>query len=42
VIAETYKQHRSAEWIKFLEKIDKQVPQLAEPDEPQISGSAWV
>ena len=34
VIAETYKQHRSAEWIKFLEKIDKQVPQLAEPDEP--------
>jgi len=34
VIAKTYKQHRSAEWIKFLEKIDKQVPQLTEPGQP--------
>jgi transposase len=34
VIAKTYKSHRAKEWIKFLEKIDKQVPQLAEPDEP--------
>lgn len=34
VIAKTYKSHRSKEWIKFLEEIDKQVPQLAEPDEP--------
>src|SRR6266566_317825 len=34
VIAKTYKSHRAVEWIKFLEKIDKQVPQLAEPDEP--------
>ena len=34
VIAKTYKSHRAKEWIKFLEEIDKQVPQLAEPDEP--------
>ncbi len=34
VIAETYKSHRAKEWIRFLEEIDKQVPQLAEPDEP--------
>ena len=34
VIAKTYKSHRTREWIKFLEEIDKQVPQLAEPDEP--------
>jgi transposase len=34
VIAKTYKCHRAKEWIKFLEEIDKQVPQLAEPDEP--------
>jgi len=27
VIAKTYKSHRAVEWIKFLEKIDKQVPQ---------------
>ena len=33
VIAKTYKSHRAREWIKFLEEIDKQVPQLAEPDE---------
>ena len=29
VIAKTYKCHRAKEWIKFLEEIDKQVPQLA-------------
>jgi len=34
VIAKTCKNHRAKEWIKFLEEIDKQVPQLAEPDEP--------
>jgi transposase len=34
VIAKTYKSHRAKEWIKFLEEIDKHVPQLAEPDEP--------
>ena len=34
VITKTYKRHRAAEWIKFLEVIDKQVPQLAGPDEP--------
>jgi transposase len=34
VIAKTYKSHRAKEWIKFLEEIDKQVPRLAEPDEP--------
>jgi len=34
VIAKTYKSHRAREWIKFLEEIDKQVPQLAGPDEP--------
>jgi transposase len=34
VIAKTCKSHRAREWIKFLEEIDKQVPQLAEPDEP--------
>jgi transposase len=34
VIAKTYKNHRAREWIKFLEEIDKQVPQLAEADEP--------
>lgn len=34
VIAKTYKCHRAKEWIKFLEEIDKQVPRLAEPDEP--------
>ena len=34
VIAETYKSHRAKEWIRFLEEIDKQVPQLAEPGEP--------
>jgi transposase len=34
VIAETYKSHRAKEWIKFLEKIDKQVPQLTGPDGP--------
>jgi transposase/transcriptional regulator with XRE-family HTH domain/transposase-like protein len=34
VIAKTYKCHRAKEWIKFLEEIDKQVPQLAGPDEP--------
>jgi transposase/transcriptional regulator with XRE-family HTH domain len=34
VIAKTYKSHRAKEWVKFLEEIDKQVPQLAEPDEP--------
>jgi len=34
VIAKTYKCHRATEWIRFLEEIDKQVPQLAEPDEP--------
>jgi len=34
VIAKTYKSHRAKEWIKFLEEIDKQVPQLAEPDHP--------
>ncbi len=28
VIADTYKQHRHVEWIKFLAKIDKEVPQL--------------
>ncbi len=33
VIAKTYKNHRAKEWIKFLEQIDKQVPQLAEPGE---------
>src|SRR5260370_7758163 len=34
VIAKTYKSHRAKEWTKFLEEIDKQVPQLTEPDEP--------
>lgn len=34
VIANTYKSHRAREWIKFLDEIDKQVPQLTEPDEP--------
>jgi transposase len=34
VIAKTYKCHRAKEWMKFLGEIDKQVPQLAEPDEP--------
>jgi transposase len=34
VIAKTYKSHRAKEWIKFLDEIDKQVPQLAEPCEP--------
>ena len=34
VIAKTYKSHRAKEWIKFLEEVDKQVPRLAEPDEP--------
>ena len=34
VIAETCKSHRAKEWIKFLEQTGKQVPQLAEPDEP--------
>jgi transposase len=34
VIAKTYKCHRSQEWIKFLEEIDKQVPLLAESGEP--------
>lgn len=34
VIAKTYKNHRAKEWIKFLEEIDKQVPQLAGADEP--------
>jgi transposase len=34
VIAKTYKRHRAVEWIKFLEEIDKQVPQLAGPGEP--------
>jgi transposase/transcriptional regulator with XRE-family HTH domain len=34
VMANTYKNHRAKEWIKFLEKIDKEVPLLAEPDEP--------
>lgn len=33
VIAKTYKSHRAREWIMFLEEIDKQVPQLAEPGE---------
>jgi transposase len=33
VIAKTYRSHRSKEWIKFLEEINRQVPQLAEPDE---------
>jgi len=34
VISKTYKNHRATEWLKFLEEIDKQVPQLAAPDEP--------
>ncbi len=34
VIAKTYKNHRAKEWIKFLQEIGKQVPQLTEPDEP--------
>jgi transposase len=34
VIAKTYKSHRAKEWIKFLEEIDKHVPQLAESDGP--------
>jgi len=33
VIADTYKQHRHVEWIKFLAKIDKEVPQLTGPGE---------
>src|SRR5260370_28252936 len=37
VIAKTYKSHRAKEWIKFLEEIDKQVPQLAEPTSPAAS-----
>lgn len=40
VIAKTYKKHRAKEWINFLEEIDKNVPQLAEPDEP--GGQAHV
>jgi len=40
VIAKTYKSHRAREWIKFLEEIDKQVPQLAEPGE--IGGKPHV
>jgi hypothetical protein len=34
VIAKTYRSHRAREWMKFLEEIDKQVPQMTEPDEP--------
>jgi transposase len=34
VITKTYKQHRAKEWIRFLVEIDKQVPRVAEPDEP--------
>lgn len=34
VIAKAYKNHRAREWIKFLVEIDKQVPRLAELDEP--------
>jgi hypothetical protein len=34
VIAKAYKGHRAKEWIQFLGKIDKQVPQQADPDKP--------
>jgi transposase len=34
VIAKTYQRHRSVEWVKFLEEIDKQVPGLVESEEP--------
>ena len=36
VIARTCKSHRAKEWIKFLEEIDKNVPQLTEPDGPGV------